>query len=153
MLTLHHLKLTGENSVLDIEPCTIQKIMECIRCSNKVTTFTRSKLYNDLLCDKCIGRHKSFKTITDHASAIKRKYNISLEYYYELEDKQEKCCKICHSHIDELNINFFAIDHCHKTNDIRGLLCRNCNRGLGFFRDNRAILKNAIHYLNGSNPI
>ena len=126
--------------------------MSCVRCNNKVTTFTRSKLYNDLLCDKCIDRHKSIKTITDHASSIKRKYGISLEYYYELEHKQDKSCKICNTHLDKLNISFLAVDHCHKTNDVRGLLCINCNRGLGFFNDDIGNFKQAINYLNGSNP-
>lgn len=41
-----------------------------------------------------------------------------------------------------------AIDHDHKTNKIRGLLCGQCNRGLGCFYDNKKLLKNAIIYLN-----
>lgn len=40
-----------------------------------------------------------------------------------------------------------TIDHCHATNQVRGLLCDNCNNLLGRSRDNIATLQNAIKYL------
>ena len=121
--------------------------MKCVRCSNESIIVSRSKLYNNLLCKKCISRHNSFKDITDHASSLKRKYGITIHQYYKLESEQNKSCKICNTHLDELRINFLAVDHCHKTNEIRGLLCINCNRGLGFFRDDIDNFKQAIKYL------
>ena len=39
------------------------------------------------------------------------------------------------------------IDHCHETTGFRGLLCSNCNRGLGHFRDRPDLLEKAIDYL------
>ena len=39
------------------------------------------------------------------------------------------------------------IDHCHETKVIRGVLCKLCNNGLGFFRDDVELLKKAIVYL------
>jgi hypothetical protein len=42
-----------------------------------------------------------------------------------------------------------AIDHCHATKAVRGLLCRACNSGLGHFRDNPALLLTATLYLEG----
>lgn len=42
---------------------------------------------------------------------------------------------------------YLSVDHNHKSNKIRGLLCLNCNAGLGNFRDNITLLKKAISYL------
>jgi len=43
--------------------------------------------------------------------------------------------------------NNLALDHNHKTKEIRGLLCVNCNRGLGNFKDSILLLGKAIEYL------
>lgn len=40
-----------------------------------------------------------------------------------------------------------VVDHCHKTNKIRGMLCNHCNRGLGHFKDNPELLEFARIYL------
>ncbi len=40
-----------------------------------------------------------------------------------------------------------VVDHCHTTNQIRGMLCNHCNRGLGHFRDNPELLEFARIYL------
>ena len=39
------------------------------------------------------------------------------------------------------------LDHNHETNEVRGVLCTNCNRGLGHFKDSPDLLKKAIAYL------
>lgn len=41
----------------------------------------------------------------------------------------------------------FCVDHCHETNQVRGLLCRKCNLGLGHFDDSIWLLRKAIKYL------
>ena len=52
-----------------------------------------------------------------------------------------KVCAICGS--DE----GLAVDHDHETGRVRGVLCRSCNTGLGFFGDDVARLARAIEYL------
>jgi len=44
-------------------------------------------------------------------------------------------------------LDVVAVDHCHKTGKFRGLLCNGCNKALGFFKDDLAILRSAINYL------
>jgi len=62
--------------------------------------------------------------------------------------KQNNKCKICSVKFDENASKTKAcVDHCHTTNNVRGLLCRTCNAGLGYFKDNTERLTNAINYL------
>lgn len=40
-----------------------------------------------------------------------------------------------------------VVDHCHKSKQIRGLVCHRCNVGLGYFRDDPELLRAAAAYL------
>lgn len=77
----------------------------------------------------------------------RRKIGISPEEYDKLLEKQNGVCAICNLECTRA----LAADHCHITKKIRGLLCNNCNRGLGHFKDNPTILRRAIVYLNIAN--
>mgnify|MGYP002345384244 CR=1 FL=1 len=58
-------------------------------------------------------------------------------------------CPICFSEKPQINNRkYFLVDHCHKTNKVRGLLCYLCNSMLGKAKDNIDILNNAIKYLS-----
>lgn len=78
---------------------------------------------------------------------LKMKYGITLEQYDEMYDKQNKVCAICGSNESCSRNKFLAVDHCHEDDKIRGLLCSNCNRALGLFKDDFKVLENAIKYL------
>ena len=79
--------------------------------------------------------------------ALKSKYNISLDQYEEMLEKQDHKCIICGISEAESIDEILVVDHCHKTNQIRGLLCGLCNKGIGFFKDNPKFCKNAANYL------
>lgn len=82
---------------------------------------------------------------------LKKLYNITLEDFLELYKKQDYKCKICNTDLDSHKFRqFMNIDHCHKTNKIRGILCSSCNVGLGSFKDSVVILNKAIEYLNAN---
>ena len=72
-----------------------------------------------------------------------KRYGIDQKGYEELYLKQQGKCAICGIFKDKLDI-----DHCHKKNKIRGLLCGSCNRALGLLKDNTEFLLKAINYLN-----
>lgn len=78
--------------------------------------------------------------------ALLKKYNLSKEEYNKLFYKQKGCCAICKKHQSEIKRKL-AVDHCHETGRVRGLLCFTCNVGLGHFKDNENILQLAIAYL------
>lgn len=74
------------------------------------------------------------------------KYKLLPEQYNKMFLEQQGCCKICGRHQDEIKKKLH-VDHCHETGEIRGLLCHNCNHGLGNFKDNMEFLQKAIDYL------
>lgn len=78
---------------------------------------------------------------------LKYKYKITLDDYNALLKAQKLKCKICKTKNPKTRTGVFVVDHCHKTGKVRGLLCLNCNIGLGGFLDNVESLKEAIWYL------
>ena len=76
---------------------------------------------------------------------LQKLYGITPEIYQKMIEKSEGKCAICEKETDK-----FHIDHCHKTNKVRGLLCCSCNLALGLFKDDLEILKKAIKYLYGN---
>lgn len=72
------------------------------------------------------------------------KYGLTLEEYDDLLAQQKGVCAICKR---GNGAKFLVVDHRHKGEVVRGLLCDGCNIGLGMFRDNPAILRVAAAYL------
>ncbi len=73
-------------------------------------------------------------------------YKIDLQDYFNLLKKQRNLCAICGIHIDQIKQRVFDVDHCHKTGQVRGLLCRKCNTRLRVL-DNQEWVKKAKKYL------
>lgn len=73
-------------------------------------------------------------------------YNITISDYDLLLEKQNEVCAICKDRCKSGKM--LAVDHCHKTGKIRGLLCTKCNTGLGNFNDNRQFLLLAADYIS-----
>lgn len=75
------------------------------------------------------------------------KYNVTTEQFNAmLSEQQNKCC-ICHKSFQDLSQKARHIDHNHKTGQVRGILCTNCNTLLGHAKDSINILNSAINYL------
>ena len=79
------------------------------------------------------------------ASHVRREYGLGWEEYERMHQEQFGCCAICFSAIDLLKTTH--VDHCHSSGRIRGLLCLQCNSGLGQFEDDTERLMRAIMYL------
>lgn len=87
-------------------------------------------------------------TTVDRLYSIKQNYKTTPEVIMELMDEQKGCCAICgDSLVHPDSKKNYHIDHCHKSEEIRGLLCGKCNFGIGFLRDSIYNLGKAIEYL------
>ena len=77
---------------------------------------------------------------------------VRIELSFKLKIQNNVCaiCKNPETAKDKKTncVRRMAIDHDHNTGAIRGLLCSNCNNGLGRFKDSRDYLQSAIKYLN-----
>ena len=78
----------------------------------------------------------------------KREYGITIEDYDEMLEAQGGRCAICRTDKPGGSGKRFAVDHCHESKKVRGILCQSCNTALGHFKDNVLILEKAIDYLN-----
>ena len=72
-----------------------------------------------------------------------KKYGLTIDQYKSILVRQDGKCAICG---DTLGCRVH-IDHDHVTGLVRGILCQSCNVGLGHFRDNSMILREAASYL------
>lgn len=80
-----------------------------------------------------------------------KRYGITIDQYEQMLAVQNNLCAICKQpeQSDHPTQGKFAlaVDHCHVTNNVRGLLCSNCNRTLGLMRDAPNLLRAAAEYL------
>jgi hypothetical protein len=128
----------------------------CKRCKeekslDKFTKSKNSKGGRTAKCTKCI--YECYRKNKTEEKREKEKfyryrylYGLDKETYDKLlEDIGEKCM-ICQNHFSNLQTGL-CIDHDHKTGKVRGILCGDCNRGLGMFKDKIVNLNNAVQYL------
>lgn len=71
---------------------------------------------------------------------------VTQEQYLSMYKKQQGRCGICENRLYSKRYKAFAVDHNHETGRIRGLLCTNCNTGLGLFKDDPIRLQRAIEW-------
>lgn len=79
---------------------------------------------------------------------LKSLYGIDESVYQKLYEAQNGVCAIC-KQPESIEGRRLCVDHSHITGDVRGLLCSNCNRGIGLLKDSPELVRNAFHYLTG----
>lgn len=85
--------------------------------------------------------------ISSRKAHLKRIYNLTLDAFDKMLEDQNFKCAVCEGNETHDKHRVMAVDHCHETGKIRGLLCFKCNSALGNFNDNKQLLINAIKYL------
>lgn len=82
-----------------------------------------------------------------HRNVLRWRFGITLEQYQKLLADQNGVCKICGTFKLNRQQRRMGVDHCHKSGNIRGILCDWCNQGLSRFNDNVDLLQRAINYI------
>ena len=87
-----------------------------------------------------------YKSDSYRNNYFKRNYGITVEDYNSILIEQDYKCKICRKK-EYIEGKCLAVDHNHKTNKVRGLLCTKCNTAIGLFGEQVSILRKAIKHL------
>ena len=109
-------------------------------------------------CAKVRNHNKRKKRLAENVDYeverhLQRAFGMSLKEYREMEEEQNHCCAICGTtnpgtrKRNGASQSRFCVDHDHETGEIRGLLCTNCNRGIGLLGDTLERLEAAAAYL------
>lgn len=133
-----------------------------LECAIRDQNTVKNHAWEELVCKECGKDYFSrrFKKATGYCRPCQEKlresnpnksrlkpYKLTKEEYTTLLNRQNGKCAICHKPETSLNKSL-AVDHCHKTGQVRSLLCGKCNRGLGLFNDSSELLERASSYLN-----
>ncbi|MPY50168.1 recombination endonuclease VII [Streptomyces sp. K1PN6] len=94
--------------------------------------------------DGLASRCKACKAAVAPAQHLRRKYGLTVAERDEMIASQMGLCVIC------LEAPAVHVDHCHETGRVRGVLCFNCNSGLGLLRDDPEAAYRAADYLEGN---
>lgn len=83
---------------------------------------------------------------------LKREFGMSFIQYQEMLNHQNGVCAICSNPETRIvarsgKISELAVDHCHRTGKIRGLLCAKCNTAIGLLNEDINIINNCVNYL------
>jgi hypothetical protein len=88
--------------------------------------------------------HRSERLLSRRAHYLKSKFGLSVAEYDTMLAEQGGVCAICRAPEDGKRL---AVDHCHTTGAVRGLLCQRCNRGIGHFAESAERLRAAANYV------
>lgn len=118
----------------------------CCKETKKQTEFYKNRGNKSGLksnCKACVRKDNDSRFEIRKNYYYKHKYSLALEEVLDLIQQQEGHCAICKTDIVSRN----CVDHDHETKVVRGILCNNCNKGLGHFFDNPDLLIVASNYL------
>lgn len=127
-----------EKRLASSQAAIASQVRTCVRCSAFFNPSSPGQKYCNL---GCWTAGASAKRAKRHHRA-----HVSNSTYETLTKKFGEVCMICAGKARQR----LAIDHCHATGRIRGLLCHRCNTAIGLLRDSPELLANAIAYLNTS---
>ena len=119
------------------------KCKACLQESNK-KFYSKNK---NLLKDR-VSKWKKNNPEKTRSSILKSAYGITLDQYNAILKAQDSRCAICQTDKPTgRSDKHFYVDHSHKTNKVRGLLCYHCNIALGMIKDSIVSAIRLVEYL------
>lgn len=109
-------------------------VRHCKLCSEAFVPTHAVQVYCSGRCWKAVNRTKRPRAAT---------FTIPITQYRAMVEAQGGLCAICGGS----QKHRLAVDHCHTTNVVRGLLCHRCNTAIGLLRDDVELLTRAREYL------
>lgn len=124
----------------------------CRQCYTEARRRSVERIGKDIVASRVKEYNIKNPSVAIESNWRKQGINLTVTQYSEIYSKQDGKCAICG--IDaKILTRKLCVDHCHNSQNIRGLLCPNCNLLLGKVKDNVIILENAIKYLKNDNSI
>lgn len=131
-----------EKRMASVAKSLANTVRKCVKCGEEFTPTLAAQKYCSGRCWQAVARQRKAK---------ENRVSIPASEYAVLMTAQNNQCAICKC---DSGINNrgdkLAVDHCHTSGKIRGLLCHKCNTALGLLKDNPAHLESAIRYLAAS---
>ena len=136
---------------------TVNGMRPCSRCkeSKPVEEYRlykdkkTGKMFHRGICKKCENKRardwRVEKYGSEAAYAKKLRFNLTPEQFAAKWEAQGRKCSICGIKPD--SPYHIVVDHCHRTNKVRDILCKHCNAALGSMRDNPDIAIKMAEYL------
>jgi len=128
----------------------------CKECNDELTLMNSvyQRQYRASRCKICLYKYNKEHRIqnpkvyteTRLKYDLDKRYNITIEEYNRLNEEQQELCAICKNKCTRNDR--LSVDHDHDSNEVRGLLCHNCNILIGLAKSDSMILLNAVSYLH-----
>lgn len=120
----------------------------CLTCSAEIVRQRRATPEGQQAHRDASKRWREANAARHSDNNARWNYGVAHGTYAEMLAAQSGRCAICDK--PEPENQRLAIDHCHNSQKVRGLLCANCNRGLGLFEDSVLLLSSAIRYISSA---
>jgi hypothetical protein len=132
---------------------TLRAPKRCAECARLLRNAkAREKRRQDPEKSREVSRKNMEKRRREQPQAVKQTkirstYQITDEQYESLLKRAKGKCELCGTILTDDGPSREVIDHNHETGSVRGLLCNNCNMGLGYVADSGALLEQLAQYL------
>ena len=99
------------------------------------------------------AKHPERQRKIHKGAQLRYKYGLTPEQYQAMLVAQSGGCAICGADSPGCGRTYFSVDHCHASGRVRGLLCSNCNSGIGLLGDSASTVAKALAYLQHAGKV